>query len=179
MLKHLVLALAIGATAGFDDPVFGEVATTVSKEWVSITSSTDGVKIAAVVDYGNVWVSTDSGSNFHEVKTTPPKRWTAIVSSWDGVRLAATTRDRLWRSTDSGMNWYEVEEWAGILRDDGYFTGITASHFHRADFRGRVAATPRLPRGYSVDTTTPRRGRERDDVADGSRRRRGCRVDIP
>ena len=31
-------------------------------------------------------------------------------------------------------------------------------------FRGRVAATPRLPRGYS---------------ADGSRRRRGCHVDIP
>ena len=34
------------------------------KDCVSITSSADGVKLAAVVSHGNIWRSTDSGATW-------------------------------------------------------------------------------------------------------------------
>ena len=36
------------------------------KKWYSITSSSDGTKLAAVVNVENIWTSTDSGATWTE-----------------------------------------------------------------------------------------------------------------
>merc|ERR1711966_316455 len=73
-------------------------------------SSSDGTKLAAVVNYGNIWTSTDSGATWTEITSTgDAKYWYAITSSGDGTKLAATVDDgNIWTSTDSGATWTEI-----------------------------------------------------------------------
>ena len=77
--------------------------------WLTITSSSDMTKMAAVVFNGNIWTSTDSGNTWTEdasVGTT--QQWYAITSSSDGSKLAACVYDgNIWTSTDSGNTWTE------------------------------------------------------------------------
>lgn len=64
-----------------------------SRFWESITSSSDGTHLAAVVSGGGIYASSDSGSTWLDitpsgVESTP--MWTSIASSSDGTHLAAT-----------------------------------------------------------------------------------------
>merc|ERR1712159_146860 len=62
------------------------------QKWRSITSSSDGTKLAAVVSdtNGNIWTSTDSGATWTEnTSTGSAKDWWSITSSSDGTKLAA------------------------------------------------------------------------------------------
>ena len=79
------------------------------KSWGCITSSLNGVKLAAGVTYGgggNIWTSTDSGANWFSKAST--QQWSAITSSSDGVKLAAPVYNgNIWTSSDSGASWTE------------------------------------------------------------------------
>ena len=60
------------------------------RNWRSITSSSDGTKLAAVVNGGNIWTSSDSGDTWTElVIVGSTKSWKSITSSSDGMKLAA------------------------------------------------------------------------------------------
>ena len=64
--------------------------TGIMKKWFGITSSSDGVKLAAVVWDGNIWTSTDSGATWTEdTSVLGSKQWRGITSSSDGTNLAS------------------------------------------------------------------------------------------
>ena len=75
-----------------------------SQYWTSIASSSDGTKLAAVVNGGFIWTSTDSGVNW--TPRASSQIWTSIASSSDGKKLAAVVNTGfIWTSTDSGLSW--------------------------------------------------------------------------
>ena len=76
---------------------------------ISITSSTDGTKLAAVVSNGNIWTSTNSGSSWTEDTSVGSVRyWKSITSSDDGTKLTAVALQGIWTSTDSGSTLISV-----------------------------------------------------------------------
>jgi hypothetical protein len=83
--------------------------TAASGNWKSITSSSDGTKLAAVVSGGYIYTSTDSGASWTERQPTTgvTRGWTSITSSSDGTKLAAVVwgSDYIYTSTDSGVTW--------------------------------------------------------------------------
>ena len=85
--------------------------------WHALTSSADGTKLAAVVDVGDVWTSSDSGQHWTNQTTETDASglfWKSIASSQDGTKLAAvesvfyTGVGDVWTSTDSGQHWTNV-----------------------------------------------------------------------
>jgi photosystem II stability/assembly factor-like uncharacterized protein len=79
-----------------------------SRSWKSITSSSDGTKLAAVVDGGYIYTSTDSGATWTERTGSGSRSWTSITSSSDGTKLAAVAfSGYIYTSTDSGATWTE------------------------------------------------------------------------
>lgn len=71
------------------------------RTWASITSSSDGVKLAATAD--RVYTSTDSGATWTPRGSS--LSWQSIASSADGVKLVASTNAGVYTSTDSGVTW--------------------------------------------------------------------------
>ena len=77
------------------------------KDWVSITSSSDGAKLAMVSREGSVLTSKDSGTTWSE--DTLPLEWKAITSSSDGNKLAAVSWDLgIWTSSNLSATWIKV-----------------------------------------------------------------------
>ena len=57
-----------------------------SNKWMSISSSSDGTKLAALVYEGNIWISSNSGATWTEnTSTGAGKQWRQICSSSDGT----------------------------------------------------------------------------------------------
>jgi len=76
------------------------------KQWASIASSGDGTKLAAVIDNGTIYTSTDSGATWTERTKGTNRQWRFITSSSDGTRLAAVAHDdHIYTSNDSGVTW--------------------------------------------------------------------------
>ena len=76
--------------------------------WMSVTSSSDGLKLAAVVWSGGIYVSTNRGGTWTLTSATTQK-WSAIASSSDGSRLiAAVFGGGLYSSTNGGTSWNQL-----------------------------------------------------------------------
>lgn len=72
--------------------------------WSAITSSSDGMKLAAVVWGGQIYTSTDGGATWTARESN--RYWSSIVSSSDGTKLAAVVRNgQIYTSSDSGATW--------------------------------------------------------------------------
>ena len=78
---------------------------TSGKNWVSIASSDEGDKLAAVVYNGYIYTSTNGGTSWAERTTSGIKNWLSITSSYDGTKLAAIDGQNVYLSVDSGANW--------------------------------------------------------------------------
>jgi len=77
-----------------------------SRDWTSIDSSADGLKLAATVATGYIYTSTNGGTNWTQQTNSGSRDWKSIASSSDGVRLvAATVNGNIYTSADSGVNW--------------------------------------------------------------------------
>jgi photosystem II stability/assembly factor-like uncharacterized protein len=76
-----------------------------SRIWASITSSSDGTKLAAVVQNGDIYTSTDSGVHWTDRTAAGSRLWLSIASSADGTKLAAVDASpgNIYTSTDSGV----------------------------------------------------------------------------
>ena len=96
-----------------------------TKDWRGITSSADGIKLAAVVYEGNIWTSSNSGVTWTEnTSIGATKNWRGITSSADGVKLAAVVYyGNIWTSNDSGATWTENTVGNGSVK----WMGITSS----------------------------------------------------
>jgi hypothetical protein len=87
-----------------------------SKEWSSIATSTDGVKVVAVnspqgITSGNIYTSVNSGVTWVLASAPTSQDWTSVASSSDGVKLVACnifsggSLGEIYTSIDSGTNW--------------------------------------------------------------------------
>ena len=75
-----------------------------ARAWQSIASSSDGTKLVAVVNGGQIYTSTDSGATWSPRDNN--RSWIAVASSSDGVKLvAAEDGGQLYTSVNSGANW--------------------------------------------------------------------------
>jgi hypothetical protein len=72
--------------------------------WIGIASSSDGSKLAAVVNGGYIYTSADSGANWTQ-RGTQEWSYTDIASSSDGSKLVATASGYIFTSADYGVNW--------------------------------------------------------------------------
>jgi photosystem II stability/assembly factor-like uncharacterized protein len=85
--------------------------------WTSIATSTDGVKVVAMVrglgiQDGKIYTSGDSGDTWSQIIVTN-QNWTSVASSSDGVNLVACCVARggilpeggIYTSSDSGASW--------------------------------------------------------------------------
>ena len=83
------------------------------RNWISITSSSDGTMLAAVVFGGYIYTSTDSGVTWTSRMTDATRYWRSITSSTDvtdgtdGKKLAAVVSSNgyIYTSTDYGVTW--------------------------------------------------------------------------
>jgi photosystem II stability/assembly factor-like uncharacterized protein len=81
------------------------------QNWLSIASSADGTKLAAVGSYGWLYLSTNSGATWSPATTVtngtePTRAWTGITCSSDGSNYVAVANfSSIFTSTDSGLNW--------------------------------------------------------------------------
>ncbi|WP_295763984.1 hypothetical protein [Undibacterium sp.] len=74
------------------------------RAWDGITSSSDGSKLAAFVQNGQIYTSTDSGVSWVARETN--RSWDGITSSSDGSKLVALVNPgQIYTSSDSGVNW--------------------------------------------------------------------------
>src|SRR5437763_3003817 len=65
-----------------------------AQNWVSITSSADGAKLAAVGCYGGLYLSTNSGATWSPALTAaigpqPSRPWNSLAPSPDATKPAA------------------------------------------------------------------------------------------
>jgi hypothetical protein len=94
-----------------------------SRSWQSITSSSDGTKLAAVAYNGYIYTSVNAGVTWTPQNDSGQRRWMGIASSADGTKLVATdfgandTGARIYISTNSGVNWTQrgdLRRWASV-----------------------------------------------------------------
>jgi len=100
-----------------------------SAQWSSITSSTNGMNLAAANEsdtYGSgVWTSSDAGTNWG-LTGAPGEYWQSIASSADGTKLAAVINGGgIWTSVNSGTNWVQVTPPAA-----DWVSTMTTSYWH-------------------------------------------------
>jgi ligand-binding sensor protein len=75
-----------------------------ARTWTDVTSSSDGTKLAAVVNGGQIYTSTDSGVSWTARESN--RAWTGIASSSNGTNLVAVVNGgQIYTSTDSGVSW--------------------------------------------------------------------------
>lgn len=78
-----------------------------TKTWQALAMSADGSKLAAAVNGGGIYTSTNSGATWIS-NNAPVLSWDALTSSADGTRLAAaasTYPSVVYTSTDGGTTW--------------------------------------------------------------------------
>ncbi len=80
-----------------------------NRKWSAVASSSDGSKLVAVVDPGQIYTSADAGVTWTARSIT--RLWTSIASSADGTKLVAgivaslNNQPTIYTSTDSGVTW--------------------------------------------------------------------------
>ncbi len=86
------------------------------KSWWSVTSSSDGTKLAAVVLNDYIYTSTDSGVSWTARSNSGSRYWSFIASSDNGAKLAAVVggydggnpkTGYIYTSIDSGATWVQ------------------------------------------------------------------------
>jgi hypothetical protein len=100
--------------------------------WSAITGSGDLTVIAAVVNGGGIYNSTNAGTNWN-LSDAPSNRWSAIACSTNGANMvSAVNGSGIWISRDSGSSWRATaalsNAWAGLACSaDGELIVATAS----------------------------------------------------
>jgi len=84
----------------------GGVAGAGNKNWFGVASSTDGSHLAAVVNAGYIYTSSDHGNTWVEQTSSGSRNWILIASDSTGQHLSATeSTGRIYTSVDWGATW--------------------------------------------------------------------------
>lgn len=116
-----------------------------ARRWISVTSSGDGVKLAAVSHLGYVYTSTDGGTTWTERTGAGTNGWYFVTMSTDGTKLLlGGFHTDLYASTDDGGTWTSLSkygDWFGAaLSADGNRLVASADYLYTA--RVIVTITP-------------------------------------
>jgi hypothetical protein len=90
-----------------------------SATWTSVSSSSDGGKLAATASSGGIYTSLNWGATWTQQFGAPSANWSAITSSADGSKLAAVINS----ATSGGI--YTLQASAVSLTTIGTSGGIT------------------------------------------------------
>ena len=111
--------------------------------WSDLASDATGQYLVAVVNYGGIFRSNDSGSTW-EVTSAPSHSWSGIASDASGQYLAACFNDgadqNIYTSNDYGANWNQTrapnEYWTSICSDGTgrYLFALGENIFHSSDY---------------------------------------------
>ncbi len=89
------------------------------RNWSGLAASADGRKLAACVDGGQIYTSSDFGFTWTERASS--RDWQGIASSADGERLVAVVRNgAIYVSADSGETWQPRDtdrNWTAVASD--------------------------------------------------------------
>ena len=113
-----------------------------TRDWFSIASSADGVRVVAVTQDGSIYTSPDSGETWIS-NNVPSEQWSAVACSADGQKLdVASWSGLIYTSLDSGATWKSnhapVARWAAVASSaDG--TQLVAASPDGPVFRSRDA----------------------------------------
>lgn len=84
-------------------------ATDANKDWVSVASSADGIRLVAAQFGGDIFTSSDAGRSWQARKPIPGSAagsWFPVASSADGTQLvAAEFGGKIFTSADAGEHW--------------------------------------------------------------------------
>lgn len=141
--KHLTSAMLVLAAVVFPLHIFGAprtLAETGPQKWTAIASSADGMHLAAAVQNGDIWTSSDFGATWTDRKGPGAREWISIASSADGTRLAAAVfggRGHIWTSNDSGATWIKRAS-AGVRNWVSIAISSNGTHLAAAVFGGNI-----------------------------------------
>ena len=92
----------LGANLGLVGTTWTPRASTLN--WRCLASSSDGAKLVAAPDNGNIYTSIDAGATW--TARDSGRQWYSVASSADGTKLvAAVYNGAIYTSTDSGGSW--------------------------------------------------------------------------
>ena len=75
-----------------------------SRVWYDVAVSSDGSKLVAIFNSGQIYTSSDYGATWTARDSS--RAWYGIASSADGTKLVATVQSgQIYTSTDSGVTW--------------------------------------------------------------------------
>ena len=118
VFEHLLLLSAFwcGANSAFAQTWTQTSAPTNS--WRCVASSADGSKLVAAVNFGGIYISTNSGVTW-ETTSAMYAPWVSTASSADGTKLAAAPAyGFIYLSTNSGATWKQsgapLRNWVSI-----------------------------------------------------------------
>jgi hypothetical protein len=98
-----------------------------NESWSSIATSSDGTKLAAVVEGGGIYTSVNSGIKWTQQIPAPYEVWSSIASSSDGTHLAAVDDfGDIYTSINFGTNW-TLQTNVLAAQEEGGFTAIVSS----------------------------------------------------
>jgi hypothetical protein len=88
--------------------------------WSSISSDSTGTNLAAVVNGGYIYTSSNSGTNWIQQNVPPSANWQSIASSEDGTRLAAVSSavsgvSHVYTGLYNGSSWTWTPQTAALL----------------------------------------------------------------
>ncbi len=82
-----------------------------STQWMALTGSADGSRLAAVENGGYIYTSSDGGETWIQRTKAGSRSWKDITSSADGMKLAATAgAGYIYTSSDGGETWTQRTE---------------------------------------------------------------------
>ena len=126
---------------------FSVVVSSVPEPWSAVASSADGVRLAAAVNGGYIYTSTDSGISWHTANV-PNTNWIDLASSADGKTLVALSRGGLlYSSSDFGVTWAGTNlppsiVNAGSVACSADGTELVAAVYQGAIYTSQTAAVP-------------------------------------
>jgi len=114
--------------------------------WSAVASSADGVTLLAAVSGGQVYASSNSGTNWTVVTNLPSAAWDYVASSADGVRLVAAQDygGTIYTSTNSGATWMQ----ANVPSDNWHSVACSAdgNALMAVSFQGLIYGCKTMPR---------------------------------
>jgi photosystem II stability/assembly factor-like uncharacterized protein len=151
------------------NPLFGEVwisrLSAESRQWKSIASSVDGVKLIALASAGYIYGSIDSGVTWTQRTSDITRVWESVAMSADGRKVAALgSNTNIYVSTDGGFTWATyvadgIKSWNSIaMSADGKKILASASNnYLYVSLDGGVTWTSRMNdanRGWLTTTVS-------------------------
>jgi hypothetical protein len=109
-----------------------------NRHWRGVATSTNGTKLVACVSYGQIYTSTDSGTNW--IPRDSSRDWQGVASSADGTKLVACVNGgggQIYTSTNSGTNWTS-QPGAGTRNWNGVASSADGSKLVAINWQGQI-----------------------------------------